>query len=118
MRKANLPALIAVAALLALWQAACSLGLVPPFLLPSPWDVGKAFVTELPLLWENSLITLQEAFLGLCLGVAAGFLAAVAMDAFEVVYRAFYPILVLTQTVPTVAIAPLLVLWFGYGMAP
>ena len=51
MRKANLPALIAVAALLALWQAACSLGLVPPFLLPSPWDVGKAFVTELPLLW-------------------------------------------------------------------
>ena len=118
MRRANLPAICAVAGLLTLWQAACSIGLVPEFLLPSPLDVAKAFVTELPLLWENSLITLQEAFLGLCLGVAAGFLAAVAMDAFDVLYRACYPILVLTQTVPTVAIAPLLVLWFGYGMAP
>ena len=118
MRKTNLPAFFAVAALLLVWQAVCSLGLVPVFLLPSPIDVVQAFWEELPLLWENSLITLQEAFLGLCLGVAAGFLAAVAMDAFEVFYRAFYPILVLTQTVPTVAIAPLLVLWFGYGMTP
>ena len=69
MRRANLPAICAVAGLLTLWQAACSIGLVPEFLLPSPLDVAKAFVTELPLLWENSLITLQEAFLGLCLGV-------------------------------------------------
>lgn len=118
MRKANLPAYFALALLMMLWQAACSLGLIPAFLLPSPVEVAAAFVTELPLLWENSLITLQEAFLGLALGVAAGFLAAVLMDGFEVLYRAFYPILVLTQTVPTVAIAPLLVLWFGYGMAP
>ncbi len=118
MRRANLPALCAAALLLTLWQGACSLGLVPAFLLPSPLDVVRAFRTELPLLWENSRITLQEAFLGLLLGVAAGTLAAVLMDAFEVLYRAFYPILVLTQTVPTVAIAPLLVLWFGYGMAP
>ena len=118
MRKLNLPALCALAILLLLWQGACSVGLVPAFLLPSPLDVAKAFRQELPLLWENSRITLQEAFLGLALGVAAGTLAAVLMDAFDVLYRAFYPILVLTQTVPTVAIAPLLVLWFGYGMAP
>jgi ABC-type nitrate/sulfonate/bicarbonate transport system permease component len=118
MRKANLPAVTAVALLLTIWQSACSLGLIPGFLLPSPLDVAKAFVSELPLLWENSLVTLQEAFLGLLLGVAAGTLAAVLMDAFQVLYRAFYPILVLTQTVPTVAIAPLLVLWFGYGMTP
>lgn len=118
MRKANLPALCAVALLLILWQGACSLGLIPAFLLPSPLEVARAFGAELPLLWENSLITLQEAFLGLLLGVSAGTLAAVMMDSFDVLYRAFYPILVLTQTVPTVAIAPLLVLWFGYGMAP
>ena len=118
MRKTDQPAVTAVAALLLLWQGACSLGLVPAFLLPSPLDVLKAFWAELPLLWENSLITLQEAFLGLVLGVATGFLAAVLMDSFGFLYRAIYPILVLTQTVPTVAIAPLLVLWFGYGMAP
>lgn len=118
MRKTNLPAAAAVALLLLLWQTVCALELIPSFLLPSPLDVTRAFIAELPLLWENSLITLQEAFLGLLLGVAAGTLTAVLMDAFDVLYRAFYPILVLTQTVPTVAIAPLLVLWFGYGMTP
>lgn len=118
MRRANLPACAAVALLLTLWQVVCSLGLIPAFLLPSPLAVANAFITEFPLLWENACITLQEAFLGLILGVAAGFLAAVLMDAYDVLYRAFYPILVLTQTVPTVAVAPLLVLWFGYGMTP
>lgn len=116
--KEKLPAAAAVALLLTLWQCACSFGLVPAFMLPSPMDVLSAFVSELPLLWEHSLITLQEAFLGLLLGVAFGFVVAVLMDACEVLYRAFYPILIITQTVPTVAIAPLLVLWFGYEMTP
>lgn len=118
MRRRNIPAFIAVAALLILWQGVSMLGLVPAFMLPSPVEVVRAFVKELPLLWENSLITLQEAFIGLLLGVAFGFLVAVLMDAFEVLYRAFYPLLIITQTVPTVAIAPLLVLWFGYEMTP
>ena len=112
------PALIAVAALLVLWGGASAAGLVPKYMLPSPWDVVKAFAEEAPLLWENSVITLQEAFYGLFLGVALGFLFAVLMDAFDVLYRALYPILVITQTIPTVAIAPLLVLWFGFEMAP
>ena len=118
MRKANLPSGIAVAALLLLWQAVCSLGVVPRYMLPSPAQVVQAFVQELPLLFENSLITLQEAFLGLILGVTVGFVAAVLMDGFEILYKAFYPLLILTQTIPSVAIAPLLVLWFGYEMTP
>ena len=118
MRKANLPSVIAVAALLLLWQAVCSLGVVPRYMLPSPARVVEAFVQELPLLFENSLITLQEAFLGLVLGVTVGFVAAVLMDGFEILYKAFYPLLILTQTIPSVAIAPLLVLWFGYEMTP
>ena len=118
MRRRNIPAFIAVAALLILWQGVSMLGLVPAFMLPSPVEVVRAFVRELPLLWENSLITLQEAFIGLVLGVAFGFAVAVLMDAIEVLYRAFYPLLIITQTVPTVAIAPLLVLWFGYEMTP
>ena len=88
-------------------------GLIPSYMLPSPVDVLRAFVDELPLLWENSLITLQEAFIGLALGVGVGFLAAVLMDNFEILYKAFYPLLIITQTIPSVAIAPLLVLWFG-----
>ena len=118
MRKTNLPSVMAVAILLLLWQAVCSLGLVPRYMLPSPIAVVQAFVSELPLLFENSVITLQEAFLGLILGVTVGFVAAVLMDGFEILYKAFYPLLILTQTIPSVAIAPLLVLWFGYEMTP
>ena len=118
MLKRNLPSIAAVAALVLLWQTVCSLGWVPGYMLPSPVQVVQAFFSELPLLFENSLITLQEAFLGLLLGVTVGFLAAVLMDAFELLYKAFYPLLILTQTIPSVAIAPLLVLWFGYEMTP
>lgn len=118
MPKRNLPSVTAVAVLILLWQLICSAGLIPPYMLPSPWEVMKAFVSEFPLLWENSLITLQEAFAGLFYGVAIGFLAAVLMDAFDSLYKAFYPLLIITQTIPSVAIAPLLVLWFGYEMTP
>ena len=61
---------------------------------------------------------LTEAFLGLSLGVLLGFIVAVIMDRFEIAYKAIYPVLIITQTVPTVAIAPLLVLWLGYGIIP
>ena len=118
MLKAKAPSVAAVAGLLVVWQLVCTTGLVPGYMLPSPVQVVRAFVSELPALWEYSLITLQEAFLGLILGVSVGFLAAVLMDAFEVLYKAFYPLLILTQTIPSVAIAPLPVLWFGYEMAP
>jgi len=118
MPRRNIPSIVAIAALLLTWQLVCMSGLIPGYMLPSPVDVLRAFVSELPLLWENSLITLQEAFIGLVMGVGVGFLAAVLMDSFDVLYKAFYPLLIITQTVPSVAIAPLLVLWFGYEMTP
>lgn len=118
MLKRNIPSITAVAALLLLWQLVCSWGWIPPYMLPSPMKVLQAFAEELPLLWENARITLQEAFIGLLVGVSVGFLAAVAMDAFDILYKAFYPLLIITQTIPSVAIAPLLVLWFGYEMTP
>ena len=108
----------AIALLLIVWQAISSLGIVDSFMLPSPVQVVKAFVSEFPTLMEHSVITLAEAFIGLALGVLLGFVMAVLMDQFEILYKAFYPLIVLTQTIPTVAIAPLLVLWFGYEMAP
>ena len=110
--------MIAVGVLLAAWSLACLLEVVPRYMLPAPWEVVEAFITELPILLDHSVITLQEAFYGLVLGVGLGFLFAAAMDAWEFLCRALSPILVLTQTIPTVAIAPLLVLWFGYEMAP
>lgn len=110
--------LAALLALLIVWQIVCVLGIVPGYMLPSPVQVAAAFVEEFPLLMSHLRVTLTEAFLGLLCGVAFGFAMAVLMDRFERLYRAVYPLVVLTQTVPTVAIAPLLVLWFGYEMLP
>ena len=118
MLKRSIPSITAVALLLLLWQTVCAVGVIPPYMLPSPLEVLRAFISEFPQLFENSLITLEEAFVGLFLGVSVGFAAAVLMDTFGVLYKAFYPLLVITQTVPSVAIAPLLVLWFGYEMTP
>ena len=67
---------------------------------------------------SHARVTLLEAFVGLAVGVLVGFCMAVLMDRFHRLYQALYPLIVLTQTVPTVAIAPLLVLWFGYEMTP
>ena len=108
----------AIVILVIVWQAISFLGIVDSFMLPSPVQVVRAFVSEFPTLMGHSVITLAEAFIGLGLGVLLGFVMAVLMDQFEVVYKACYPLIVLTQTIPTVAIAPLLVLWFGYEMAP
>ena len=108
----------AIVVILVVWQLASSLGFVDSFMLPSPIQVVQAFVKEFPTLMQHSFVTLTEAFLGLGLGILLGFVMAVLMDQFEGLYQAFYPLIVLTQTVPTVAIAPLLVLWFGYEMTP
>ena len=109
---------LAIFILLSVWQMATGTGMIEEYLLPSPIAVMKAFVSEFPLLMENAGVTLIEAFIGLLFGVIIGFIMAVIMDHFERLYQAFYPIVVLTQTIPTVAIAPLLVLWFGYEMLP
>lgn len=87
-------------------------------MLPSPAAVAKSLVSDFPLLLQHARVTLTEAFFGLDLGVVLAFLLATLMDRFEILYKSIYPLLVITQTVPTIAIAPLLVLWQGFGMAP
>jgi ABC-type nitrate/sulfonate/bicarbonate transport system permease component len=108
----------AIILILGVWQLASTTGMVSKFLLPAPSDVVLAFINDFPLLMSNARVTLAEAFAGLFLGVLIGFIMAVLMDRFPHLYQAFYPLIVLTQTIPTVAIAPLLVLWFGYEMTP
>ena len=92
--------------------------IVPSYMLPSPIDVVRAFVTDFSILMSHAAVTLQEALYGLLIGTALAFVIAVLMDRFEFLYKAVYPILVITQTIPTIAIAPLLVLWMGFSMAP
>nr|WP_322155477.1 ABC transporter permease [Paratractidigestivibacter sp.] len=109
---------LAVAGLLAVWQLVCTAGFVPNFMLPSPVEVVQALVKDFSLLMGHLATTLAEAAIGLAIGVAVGFAFAVLMDKFETFYLALDPLLTVSQTVPTVAVAPLLVLWFGYGLLP
>ena len=109
---------IIIVILLIIWQTLSMINIIPKFMLPSPFEVVRAFFSDFPLLMEHTEVTLIEAFLGLGLGIILGFAVAVIMDRFEYAYKMIYPVLVITQTIPTVAIAPLLVLWMGYGILP
>lgn len=87
-------------------------------MLPSPLAVWQALVSDFPTLMMHSKITLLEAVYGLGAGIVVAFVIATLMDRFTVAHRALYPIIIITQTIPTIAIAPLLVLWMGFEMAP
>lgn len=101
-----------------LWLFVSEGEIVPSYMLPSPIDVVRAFVADFSVLMSHMAVTLQEAIYGLLIGMGLGFVIAVLMDRFDFLYKALYPILVITQTIPTIAIAPLLVLWMGFSMAP
>ena len=91
---------------------------VPAYMLPSPIDVEKAFADNFSIMMKQAAVTLQETLYGLLIGIAIAFVIASLMDRFTIINKALYPVLVVTQTIPTIAIAPLLVLWMGFGMAP
>ncbi len=110
--------LVSLLVIAGVWLFVSEGEIVPSYMLPSPIDVVRAFITDFSILMSHAAITLQEALYGLLIGTVLGFVIAVLMDRFDFLYKAVYPILVITQTIPTIAIAPLLVLWMGFSMAP
>jgi ABC-type nitrate/sulfonate/bicarbonate transport system permease component len=105
-------------ALILLWQGVSAAGLVPSYMLPSPVQVALAGAGDAPLLAGHLLRTLEEAAAGLALALAVSFVLAVLMDASPFLKETVGPLLTLTQTMPAIALAPLLILWMGYGAAP
>ena len=114
----KIPAILTLCIIVIVWYLICLSGLVPSYMLPSPVDVAKALVINMPLILMHAKYTLLEAFFGLCIGVGLAFVIATLMERFLMIDRALYPLLIITQTIPTIAIAPVLVLWMGFGMAP
>ncbi|MDR2965573.1 MAG: ABC transporter permease [Treponema sp.] len=117
-KRRNLLPVIPIAAILVLWQLLSSGDLVPGYMLPSPLRVTQAFIADFRLLMFHLQRTLMEAMAGLVLAIAASFVLAITMDASRFLKQSLSPLLLLTQTMPTIAIAPLLILWMGYGVAP
>jgi ABC-type nitrate/sulfonate/bicarbonate transport system permease component len=113
-----LPTALLLGAGVAAWQGVASLATVDDLTLASPAETVAALADDLPLLLDGALVTLLEVVLGLALAVAVGAVAAVGMHLVRPLHRAAYPVLVASQAIPVVVLAPLFVLAFDYGLAP
>jgi ABC-type nitrate/sulfonate/bicarbonate transport system permease component len=111
------PSILLAVALLGMWELAVRLTGVPSYILPAPSEVAAAAVRTAPLLGGHVRTTLIEATGGLLLGVGVGMGLAVLIAALPTAGRAIYPLVTVTQTVPVVVLAPLLILWAGYGLS-
>lgn len=111
-------ALILAIVLLGAWQILVPLSGLSEFVLPTPLAIAKRIINELPLLATHGYVTLFEVVVGFAMGVLVGIPLALSIFYSRAFERAIYPILVALQTVPKVALAPLLVLYLGYGWAP
>ena len=112
-----LPPLLFLLVILLIWQFASSVLYVSFWQLPAPLDVLKVFLDEPALLWRHLLPTLWESVAGLFLATLLGFLTALAMHSSRLARQTLYPYMIVSQTVPVIAVAPLVILWFGFGIS-
>lgn len=119
-----LPPLILILALFGVWQAAASSGFMADrlgledFLVPSPGQIGDVMWQDRALLADNARTTAIEVLAGFCVAVVAGLAAATLLHLSDLLRRTSYPVIVASQTIPIIVIAPVLVVWFGYGIGP
>ena len=123
MRRALAPAGVILALLLlwegaAQWDVAADLLQVKDFLIPAPSDIADALWRDRSLLAEDAWVTLREVVLGFALAAVVGVAFAVVLHLSDTLRRALYPLLVATQTFPPIVVAPILVVWFGFGLTP
>jgi ABC-type nitrate/sulfonate/bicarbonate transport system permease component len=109
--------LFVVAALLAVWQAAIFAFNIPPYMLPSPAEVGKAFVTSRASLTEHTVFTVVSALVGLAVSCSLAISLAVAFVTYKIVARMSMPLVIAFRSAPVTAVAPLIMLFVGRGLA-
>jgi putative hydroxymethylpyrimidine transport system permease protein len=109
--------LITLLGLLAVWQLVVTLSGVPPFILPGPMAVLETLATRWPLIMGHAWITATEIILGFLLGALLGAASGLLLASFATARRWLLPLFIISQALPVFALAPLLVLWLGYGMA-
>jgi ABC-type nitrate/sulfonate/bicarbonate transport system permease component len=106
---------VLLAALLAAWEAAVRAFAIPFYILPAPSRIAGVLVAEHSLLLGEAAVTLGEVMLGFAIAFVVGIVLAMLIFSSRTVERAVYPLVIASQTIPVFAIAPLLVVWFGYG---
>ena len=105
-------------ALFAAWQAACRGFAIPQTVLPAPTDIWAAYLQYQKPIIENSLYTLWNTLIGFAIATAFGLLLGIAVGWHRAIYAAIYPVLIGFNSVPKVAVVPVLILWFGVGAVP
>jgi ABC-type nitrate/sulfonate/bicarbonate transport system permease component len=110
--------LVLVVVFLLAWQWYASTGGLGPDVLPSPSDVASHGWAVREDLWSNTIPTLKATALGFALSLSVGFVLSVLIDLSGILRRSIMPLLIVTQTLPLIAIAPLMILWFGFGPLP
>lgn len=113
-----LPPAVVLVAVVAVWQLVTTVGRLDPAVLPGPRLVATATWDDRANLWPNVATTTEEAILGLLVAVVVAFVVAVAIDGSRTFRGSVYPLIVASQTLPIIALAPLVVTWFGFGIAP
>ncbi len=114
--KSSLYPIITFFSIIVIWQVLVTAMKIPSYLIPTPMDIIKEFQTDWRVLLMHSKVTLKETILGLSISVAIALFIGSVMDFIPLFKKCFYPIMYITQMIPTITIAPLLVIWFGFGI--
>ena len=116
--KNNLVPILFITFLLLLWEAAVLIFKIPLYVLPSPVQVVKTLISERAVLTGHAIVTVTEAVAGISISLLLALFLGIVMDRFPLIKRGIYPILVVTQTVPMIVLAPILIIYMGFGVAP
>lgn len=106
------------AILIFIWEVVAKLEVVPTYILPAPTRIIKTLFIDLPILKEHIIVTLMEALVGFVIAIIFAITISIIMDSIPMVKKAIYPLIITSQTIPIVTIAPLFAIWFGFGYLP
>lgn len=114
----KLAPVIFIIILLVLWELVVRAGGIEKYIMPTPTDVIKVLVSDFKVMVPHILATLYEGSIGFIIAIAISIILAVIMDMVPLIKKSLYPVLVISQTIPTIALAPLFIIWFGFGYLP
>lgn len=109
---------IVIVSLLVIWELVVRIADLPVYLLPSPTKIFSAMIADLPTLLYHSGVTVLEALIGMAISFVVAVVVGILMDMFPAFKRSIYPILVVTQTIPVIVLAPILIIYMGFGWGP
>ncbi|MFW6148911.1 MAG: ABC transporter permease [Atribacterota bacterium] len=107
-----------ISIIILVWQLIVDEGVIVRYILPSPWDVVTVCISIFPTITGHIYTTLQEALTGLLIAITLSIILAILMDNFIIIRKALQPLLVVSQTIPIMVLAPLFAMWFGFGILP